>query len=103
MLFVAAAAMLGACAELREMMRDEPGRAEQRAGAPEAAAKPATAEGQPISAEAPREADVSEVIKGTGKFIDRKAAARVAVSVTPTGDITLNFARFRHADGRYHA
>ena len=93
-LVVSAAAMLGACAELRDMMRESqrPEVVAEGAGMPEAAGKPATAGGQPISAEAPREADVSEIIKGTGKFIDRKAAARRAVSVTPTGDITLNFA-----------
>ncbi|MFB3149578.1 MAG: type II secretion system secretin GspD, partial [Alphaproteobacteria bacterium] len=62
------------------------------AGMAEAAGKPATAGDPPIAAEAPREADVSEIIRGTGKFIDRKAAARSAVAVTPTGDITLNFA-----------
>ncbi|MCH9052782.1 MAG: type II secretion system secretin GspD [Proteobacteria bacterium] len=86
--------MLGACAELRDMMRDEPGpgRVEQRAGAAEAAGKPVTAEGQVLGGQKAGEADVSEVIRGTGRFIDRKAAARSAVSVTPTGDITLNFA-----------
>ncbi len=85
--------MLGACAELRDMLRDEPGSGvvEQRAEAPKAAI-PGPGEGQPIRQEGLGEADVSEVIKGTGKFIDRKAAARRAVSVTPTGDITLNFA-----------
>ncbi|MCH8196826.1 MAG: type II secretion system secretin GspD [Proteobacteria bacterium] len=92
-LVVSAAAMLGACAELREMMRDEPGPrvAEQRAEAPEAAI-PGPGEGPPFSQEGLGEAGVSEVITGTGKFIDRKAATRRAVSVTPTGDITLNFA-----------
>ncbi len=93
-LVVSAAAMLGACAELRDMMRESqrPEVAAEGAGMAEAAGKPATAGDQPIAAEAPREADVSEIIKGTGKFIDRKAAARSAVAVTPTGDITLNFA-----------
>ncbi|MCH7711884.1 MAG: type II secretion system protein GspD, partial [Proteobacteria bacterium] len=93
-LVVSAAVMLGACAELRDMMRDEPdpGRVEQRAGAAEAAGKPVTAEGQVLGGQKAGEADVSEVIRGTGRFIDRKAAARSAVSVTPTGDITLNFA-----------
>ena len=93
-LVVSAAAMLGACAELRDMLHDEPGPrvAEEGAGAPEAAGKPATGEGQVLTGQKAGEADVSEVITGTGKFIDRKAAARGAVSVTPTGDITLNFA-----------
>ena len=93
-LVVSAAAMLGACAELRDMMRESqrPEVVAEGAGMAEAAGKPATAGDQPIAAEAPREADVSEIIRGTGKFIDRKAAARSAVAVTPTGDITLNFA-----------
>ena len=84
--------MLGACAELREMMRDEPGSAiaEQRAEAPEVRI-PGPGEGPPF-AKGPGEAGISEVITGTGKFIDRKAATRRAVTVTPTGDITLNFA-----------
>ncbi len=92
-LVVSAAAMLGACAELRDMLRDEPGSAiaEQRAGAPEVRI-PGPGEGPPFTKKGPGEAGVSEVITGTGKFIDRKAAARGAVTVTPTGDITLNFA-----------
>ena len=94
-LIVLAAAMLGACAELREMMRESQRpevAAEKGAGAPEAAGKSATAEGEILFGQKAGEADVSEVITGTGRFIDRKAAARSAVSVTPTGDITLNFA-----------
>ena len=85
--------MLGACAELREMMRDEPGPAiaEQRADAPEAR-MPGPGEGQILAGQKAARADVSEVITGTGRFIDRKAATRRAVTVNPAGDITLNFA-----------
>jgi general secretion pathway protein D len=85
--------MLGACAELRDSMRDEPGSGtvEQRAEASEAGT-PGPGVGQILTKQTAGEADVSEVITGTGKFIDRGAATRRAVSVTPAGDITLNFA-----------
>ena len=52
-LVVSAAAMLGACAELRDMMRESqrPEVVAEGAGMAEAAGKPATAGDQPIAAD----------------------------------------------------
>ena len=90
------AGAVAACGDLSPADDDAPGLAASSAGPPDGQGQGVTRESlapASIPTEGAAESGIKpEILKGTGRFINRAAASRPPVQVTPRGNVILNFA-----------